>query len=51
MMFMVIERAQAENLDITQACAGVLMPLAQAKAAGATLLPQGAFDAQGQAVR
>ncbi len=51
MLVTVIERAQAENLDIAQARARVLMSRAQAKAAGAALFPLGAFDAQGQSAR
>ncbi len=47
----VVERAQAQNLDLEQARARVLQSRAAARAAGAALLPNGAASASANDVR
>ena len=51
MLATVVERAAKDNLDIAQARARVLASRAQARAAGAALLPSGALTAQAEEVR
>jgi len=51
MLNRVVEQVRANNLDIAQARARVLASRAEARAAGAALLPAGAAAGQAQAVR